>query len=57
MSELVFNELIKTENHFEQIKQNAKIACRKHKYLRATIYSLIADGILFFGLVISLLVK
>ena len=56
MSEEEFNNTCVTETHFEQIKTNANIAWRKHKFVKATIKSLIPVGIFFIILVILILV-
>ena len=56
MSENEFDNAFAKETHFEQIKTNSRIAWRKHKFVRATIFSLIPVGIFFIALVILILV-
>lgn len=56
MSEEEFNNACVVETHFEQIKTNANIAWRKHKFIKATIKSLIPVGVFFIILVILILV-
>jgi len=56
MSEEEFNNSCAKDTHFEQIKTTSRIAWRKHRFVRATIFSLIPLGIFFVTLVILLLI-
>lgn len=58
LKEITENEFIESltkETHFEQIQTTSKIAWRKHKFIRASIFSLIAVGAFLFALIISIL--
>jgi len=57
MTENEFVESLTKETHFEQIQTNSKIAWRKHKFIRASIFSLIAVCTFLFVLIFLMLIS